>query len=566
MDKSILKRIMSFSVSAAVLASALVSANAATLETPPVKAVVKSQETGVYKDYLDGKVQMAENSGVRLAQYAVEGTVFEPSEALPSSYKSNTTDIRDQGSYNTCWAFATMGVMETFLLQDKKGQKDLSEEHLSWWSTKQYNSDGYGWQLDGLDAGGYSMIGAGYLTSWQGAKNESDVPYGGGAIPDNMETAENSYNATGIVYVANDINSVKQAVYQYGAVATSFNAGDGFNDDFSAYCQMEDTILFSGHAITIVGWDDNYDRANFSSKSQPPANGAWLVRNSWGKDVGDDGYLWISYYDRYLLDTNTWGVNYAVTGARTSKSYDRLYQNEEYGATYQTALFDEDIKKYYQEATFVNVFDFDSEHDKLEKVIFETQTMYAGYSVYYIPVENDKPVADKSSWELLATGTTKESGYISVDINAYRIPSGKGAIGVTIAANDGDYASLGVDEWLVDAGNNYMFMPETQRRNESFVIADSGVYDLVDIYAANEDDIGGTLVIKALTTSNIIGDVNFDGRLTLSDAIDAQRYAVGYGDKTEDIIMAADVNLDGRITFFDSLFIQFKIMDLISDF
>src|SRR5476649_1810694 len=35
------------------------------------------------------------------------------------------------------------------------------------------------------------------------------------------------------------------------------------------------------HAVVIVGWDD--------------ARSAWHVRNSWGPDWGEDGYIWMRY-------------------------------------------------------------------------------------------------------------------------------------------------------------------------------------------------------------------------------------------------------------------------------
>lgn len=555
----ILKRTAACLLSLVLVLSATATANAADVDKQTVKAVITSQHTDVYNAYLDGEVQVDENSGVKLAPYAVSASPLQPSSALPSSYKSRVTDVKNQGSYNTCWAFSAMGALESYLAVQGKSNRDLSEQHLAWWATKQFNSDGYGWQMNGLDVGGYSMTGTGYLASWQGAKSESDVPYlrsGNTTFPDNMDTAENAYNVTSIVYVENDITSVKTAVYRYGAVATSYNSGNGYNSDKSAYYQSGSTTVFSGHAIIIVGWDDNYSKTNFKASAQPPEDGAWLVKNSWGSSIGDDGYLWVSYCDRYILDTNTWGANYSVTGARTANVYDKLYQNEEYGATYTIGLYDDESDKMYDNVTFVNCFDFDGEHDILEEVIFEAENLGAEYTVYYIPVQNNEPVNDKSQWTKLASGTVDATGYISADANAYSLPSGSGAIGVTIdTAATNEAAYMGVDEWLTNANGEMIFKPK-QKRNESFVIADGDVYDLVDIYAAADDDIGGTLVIKALATSNIIGDVNFDGKITVIDSFAVQRFVANFTDATGDAAVNADVNYDGKITVLDAFAIM----------
>ncbi|MBQ3385464.1 MAG: hypothetical protein IJG59_09700 [Erysipelotrichaceae bacterium] len=90
----------------------------------------------------------------------------------------------------------------------------------------------------------------------------------------------------------------------------------------------------ANHAVTIVGWDDNYPRENFLKDHMPPENGAWLVKNSWGSGEEDfpnagnrhwgievpevdekgnpvldadgnpvmvgSGYFWLSYFDMSL--------------------------------------------------------------------------------------------------------------------------------------------------------------------------------------------------------------------------------------------------------------------------
>ena len=64
---------------------------------------------------------------------------------------------------------------------------------------------------------------------------------------------------------------------------------------------------FGGHAVELVGWDDNFPKENFKyDPNYPPkGNGAWLCKNSWGyygdgdasTDQNGNGYFWISYYD-----------------------------------------------------------------------------------------------------------------------------------------------------------------------------------------------------------------------------------------------------------------------------
>lgn len=99
---------------------------------------------------------------------------------------------------------------------------------------------------------------------------------------------------------------IKGAVMEYGAASVGIYqfrdngesqkiiSKDVFSDEKLSYytgLQYGDndingsTVTFgTNHAVTIVGWDDNYPKENFAADNPPQGDGAWIIRNSWGAD------------------------------------------------------------------------------------------------------------------------------------------------------------------------------------------------------------------------------------------------------------------------------------------
>lgn len=467
---------------------------------------------------------------------------------LPSKYSSKDsgycTSVKQQYG-ETCWAFASISTYESALLRNHLFSSDLSVDALDKWGSTRDN--GEGWIRDKLDPG-TTLISMGYFTSRNGpVENDSD-------------TVKTSANAISY-YEKGDNNLIKLAIMRTGAVTSSYISDNyGYSKNRTSYCITDEIESSNGHSVSVVGWDDNYSKENFDGNYTPKNDGAWLCKNSQGpysNSIG--GYVWISYEDYYLFNNDWFDPSFAIEKLKTISGNENLYQNEEYGATYSFSIPDA------TDTTYFNVFDFSKDGNCLDKIVFETTSLGAKYSVYYTPVdEKGAPINDRSKWQLIKKDTVNYNGYICVDAENTVIPDKKGAIAVEINTDVAKYKinnNIGVSEWLRESGSGIMRFQSTCKNGESFVTFKDQIVDVRDYYIKEMDDyIGGTLVIKAITNkkvnTDIKGDVNYDEKVNITDATLIQKHLAKINTLQYHKLTNADFNGDGKVNINDTTAIQ----------
>jgi len=280
---------------------------------------------------------------------ADSGTVSAQSGGTAFDLRSQgrVTDVKDQGQCGSCWAFSSLASLESTLSPGEAW--DLSENNMK-------NTHGY--DLTPCQGGNYIMS-TGYLTRWSGPVTEAQDPYvaGAGSSPANTQSVKHVQE---VIYLparsgALDNQNIKLALQEKGAIYSSIRWEDScYNAKTASYYYAGASI--SNHAITIVGWDDNYDRNNFAKV--PAGNGAFLVKNSWGPDWGDQGYFHVSYYDSRI------GGEGAVFTAESNSNYLRQYEYDPLGWVVSYGLNTDS-------AYFANVFTSQGQED-LSAISFYT--------------------------------------------------------------------------------------------------------------------------------------------------------------------------------------------------
>lgn len=318
-------------------------------------------------------------------------------EKLPAAYDMREHDrvslVRDQGIYGTCWAFASLAALESTIRPAEN--LVFSVDHMA--MNNSFN-------VSPFDGGEYYMSIA-YLAAWQGPVLEEDDPYGDNQTVNGLSAVKHLEEA--IILKDKNYEAIKSSVYKYGGVETVIycdmkNATSSsyyYNRNRSSYYYNGDQT--PNHDVVIVGWDDNYPKEYFNT--EPAGDGAFICKNSWGQDFGDEGFFYISYYDTNI------GMNSVVyTKLGNSDNYDKIYQSDLMGEV-GTMGFDDK-----PEAYFANVYTA-GKNETLKAVSFYATGPKTTYDVYVVTDFTD--ASDLQQRIKVASGEMQYEGYYTINLN-----------------------------------------------------------------------------------------------------------------------------------------------------
>lgn len=224
---------------------------------------------------------------------------------IPSYNKNNTnnsidwramgyvTDIKDQGQCGSCWAFSAIGTMEGAWFKQSGNLVSLSEQDIVDCVTG-CDGCGGGWPYMAIDwvlnhsSSNLTRHNNSYYsndTNNSGVDTESSYPYEG-----QDDTCRFSSNNTGAVMKAlveipsGSVSHLMDALFSVGPISVAIDAEydlQMYKSGIYSSSSCSNTTL--DHAVLLIGYGITPNNKTY-----------YIVKNSWGTEWGQDGYVYFS--------------------------------------------------------------------------------------------------------------------------------------------------------------------------------------------------------------------------------------------------------------------------------
>ena len=416
--------------------------------------------------------------------------------------------VKDQGSNGACWAFGATGALESAFLKATGILLDLSENNIQGAATR-YTYFG----TDSIKEAGYVTSGMGLFLSWLGAiSTEHDTYDELGKISLASFVPKGSYHIQDSIIIptrtsSTDNDKLKEALVKYGGLTVHLKGASANNAYYNpnTHAQYYNGKEPGNHFVTLVGWDDTYSKDNF--KIKPEGDGAWICKNSWGTNWGENGYFYVSYYDTSFARW-TATVGYII---KNDENYTTVYQ-------YDVGGIDRYIKDNGKILCFANNYEaINNELIKAVGTYFENPN-----DVYTINVYVNDALA------YTQTGKSTHGGFETIKLNKQIVVNAGSKFSVEIQAK----AMPILEDTRIhfESGKSISYDPD-------------GIIDL--------GKLGKTACIKVYTVkTNITGKNNskYYSKSNITIKSDANGKTINIADKTGKILGSAIVK-DNKASF-----------------